>query len=128
MIKWAAVEGRVLMTLVRPNVESGARIRERIAALGIKRAGLIMSPGETIIRKKANTAKRVLIVQTRVHGPVLSNFFGFKRNRSREKLKSKIKQLEDRIQKEKSENFIENFSMKNTSISSGKLESLGLHL
>jgi hypothetical protein len=87
-----------------------------------------MSPGETIIRKKANTAKRVLIVQTRVHGPVLSNFFGFKRNRSREKLKTKIKQLEDRIQKEKSENFIENFSMKNTSISSGKLESLGLHL
>jgi hypothetical protein len=78
-------------------------------------AGLTMSPGETIVRKRANTAKGVLIVQTWVHGPVLSNFLG-------------LKQLEERIQKEKSENFIENFSIKNTSISSGKLDSLGLHI
>jgi hypothetical protein len=41
-------------------------------------AGLTMSPGETIVRKRANTAKGVLIVQTWVHGPVLSNFLGFK--------------------------------------------------
>jgi hypothetical protein len=78
MIKWVIGEGPLPTKWVRTNVESGARIRAWVAVLGTTMAGLTMSPGETIVRKRANTAKGVLIVQTWVHGPVLSNFLGFK--------------------------------------------------